>query len=461
ERIDSINGMDSFSGKAANEAKGYFNELHLTILESFRGLFDDLEENLKQHIQTFATEVDSSDSAVIESNYLEDVKEDINEIYEDLEKQDEIFHDTIENVADITSATSPDFSEVNEWKRKSVEKIKELDEDLASFTSKGDETDVKEIMNHIETVMNNAKTSEGKARFADFKGASAMKDLKKLMEYNNTNEVAHIEEITSNMYGESENGDGVKENEQLKQYINENVLTSEATINHEIEVVSEYLVKEQSSNGGYIDHHDENDVYVKLISYLLILNNYKAAINDAKENIDLDYSETDPLQARVESFESGFIDSDLEDEDSEDEAFRFYADSGITIHHYQGEDALMNRDEFLNRSWPEDKDLVYHNESQVEFFRGESAGKQLGYKQQLEDQETVDAANGQAVVQAIYSASTSATVGTMTSMTGVRKEASDVQKRIDLTDLKEASDDFGLDILLNHREPLGEAKTTD
>src|SRR5699024_4679766 len=135
ERIHSINGMDSFSGKAANEAKGYFNELHLTILESFRGLFDDLEENLKQHIQTFATEVDSSDSAVIESNYLEDVKEDINEIYEDLEKQDEIFHDTIEDVADITSATSPDFSEVNEWKRKSVEKIKELDEDLVSFTS--------------------------------------------------------------------------------------------------------------------------------------------------------------------------------------------------------------------------------------------------------------------------------------------------------------------------------------
>src|SRR5699024_11168326 len=173
-----------FSGKAANEAKGYFNELHLTILESFRGLLDDLEENLKQHIQTFATVVDSSDSAVIESNYLEDVKEDINEIYEDLEKQDEIFHDTIEDVADITSATSPDFSEVNEWKRKSVEKIKELDEDLVSFTSTDDETDVKEIMNQIETVMNNAKAIEGKARFADFKGASDNSELAKLIAYN-------------------------------------------------------------------------------------------------------------------------------------------------------------------------------------------------------------------------------------------------------------------------------------
>src|SRR5699024_1160030 len=184
EHIDSINNMESFSGKAAKEAKGYFNEMHLTILESFRGLFDDLDENMKQHLQTFATEVDSSDSTVIESNYLQDVKEDINEIYEDLEKKDEIFHDTIEDVADITSATSPDFSEVNEWKRKSVEKIKELDEDIVSFTSTDDETDVKEIMNQIETVMNNAKTSEGKARFVDFKGASDNSELKKLMEYN-------------------------------------------------------------------------------------------------------------------------------------------------------------------------------------------------------------------------------------------------------------------------------------
>src|SRR5699024_10433880 len=184
EHIDSINDMDSFSGEAAKEAKGYFNELHLTILESFRGLFDDLDENLKQHLQTFESEVDSSDTAVIESDYLQDVREDINEVYEELENEDESIHETIEDVADSTSATSPDFSEVNEWKRKSVEKIKELDEDLVSFTSTDDEIDVKETMNHIETVMNNAKTSEGKARFADFKGAADNSELAKLMAYN-------------------------------------------------------------------------------------------------------------------------------------------------------------------------------------------------------------------------------------------------------------------------------------
>lgn len=41
----------------------------MTVLESFRGLFEDLNENLNQHLKTFASEVDSSASTVIESNY--------------------------------------------------------------------------------------------------------------------------------------------------------------------------------------------------------------------------------------------------------------------------------------------------------------------------------------------------------------------------------------------------------
>lgn len=184
ESIETINSMSSFSGKAAKEAKNYFEELHGTILESFKGLFDDLEENLKQHIQTFESNVDSSDSAVIQHNYLKEVQEEINDVFEDLEKQDEIIHHTIQEVADIASATPPPFSDVNEWKGKADKKIKELNEDLDAFTGEGDETDVKAIMEEIEAAMGNAKASEGKARFADFEGASQMKELAKLQDYN-------------------------------------------------------------------------------------------------------------------------------------------------------------------------------------------------------------------------------------------------------------------------------------
>lgn len=184
ESIETINGMNSFSGKAAKEAKQYFGELHGTILESFKGLFDDLEENLQQHIQTFESNVDPSDSTIIQSDYLQEVKEEINEVFEDLKEQDESIHDTIKDVSDISSATPPSFLDVDEWKSKTDRKIKELNEDLDAFTGEGDETDVKATMNQIEKAMNNAKANEGKARFADFEGASKMIELKKLQDYN-------------------------------------------------------------------------------------------------------------------------------------------------------------------------------------------------------------------------------------------------------------------------------------
>ncbi|WP_373895115.1 T7SS effector LXG polymorphic toxin [Virgibacillus sp. CBA3643] len=184
ESIEAINGMGSFSGKAAKEAKQYFGELHITILESFKGLFDDLEANLEQHMEVFRSGVDVSESAVIKSTYLQDVQEDINEVFDDLEKQDEIIHDTIQEVSDISSASPPSFSDVAEYKKKTIKKLKEVDEDLASFNNKGDETDVKAIMSQIETAMSNAKVSEGKARFADFEGASQGSVLAELKGYN-------------------------------------------------------------------------------------------------------------------------------------------------------------------------------------------------------------------------------------------------------------------------------------
>src|SRR5699024_2970123 len=176
-------------------SKRYFSDFHLTILESFKGLFDDLENNLQQHIQTFESNVDESDSAVIQSDYLQDVKEDINEIFEDLEKQDEIIHDTIKDVSDISSATPPSFSDVSEWKNKATKQLKELDEALDSFTSESNETNVKTIINQVESAMNKAKTSEGKARFANFEGVTQNSELMKLKDFNEDKKIEEEEKI--------------------------------------------------------------------------------------------------------------------------------------------------------------------------------------------------------------------------------------------------------------------------
>src|SRR5699024_9376734 len=76
EKIEQVNNMKSCSGKAAKSAKQYFGEMHLTVFASFKGLFEDVEEDLQQHIETFASMVDTSVSAVISSDYLQDVIED-------------------------------------------------------------------------------------------------------------------------------------------------------------------------------------------------------------------------------------------------------------------------------------------------------------------------------------------------------------------------------------------------
>lgn len=73
---------------------------------------------------------------------------------------------------------------MNEWEKKAVKETKELEADIHSFTSAGNETDVQAIMQQIETVMNKAKGSTGEARFEGFEGVSSIKTLRKLTDYN-------------------------------------------------------------------------------------------------------------------------------------------------------------------------------------------------------------------------------------------------------------------------------------
>jgi len=176
--------MESFSGKAAKEAKGYFNDLHKTILESFNGLFTDLDNNLKKHLDEFGSSVDSSDSAIIQSDYLKDTEEDVSDDYEELSEKHDTVNEIIDSVADISSATAPSFSKVTSNAEEAVKVITDLEEKLDSFTSTGDASQTKDLLHQIEVTMKNAKTNDGTARFMDYKGDSKNVGLAKLKDYN-------------------------------------------------------------------------------------------------------------------------------------------------------------------------------------------------------------------------------------------------------------------------------------
>lgn len=180
--LGTINGMECFSGKAAKQAKQYFSDAHLTLLSSFHQLFDNLSERVEQHIQSFEQEVDSEEDARIKSSYLEEISEDIKETYKELKEHNEEIGEIIEEVTDISSARPPDFSDVSEYYHKTRDKLKDVADDLNSFSGKKQDDSAENLIHHIETTMNRAQTQEGKARFSDYVDGVALEGLPFLKE---------------------------------------------------------------------------------------------------------------------------------------------------------------------------------------------------------------------------------------------------------------------------------------
>ncbi len=398
--IETVNGMKSFSGKAADAAKGYFTDVHLTLLESFGNLFEDLQTNVDQHMKTFRFKVDGNDNAIIRSNYLKEIKKEMQDVYEKLVDEEENIHETIQEVTDISSATSPSFSDVKEWKDNSIEKIQEVNEDLESFTSTGDEEDVDEIMHQIEVVMDSVQTNNGQARFANFSGISMIKELEQLNAYNqlraeDSDKV--VEEISQKlMNGEALNSEEreilyqhiqaeltledrkhmtdlalrIDNEEEFKNYVNEKVLYSEANLEDEIMLLEKYLY---TGNERPEDLPGKVEDRAKLRSYLDILKNYQVAIYEVKEKEDLDWShhsKDDPLLARVEF---------IRYEPKLDSKANNYGhmESEITIDYHQDlrENGEKTREDYLN-GWAATGRANY---SEVEYYMGaEAVGAVIG-----------------------------------------------------------------------------------
>src|SRR5699024_12420764 len=102
----------------------YFSDIHFTLLSTFSKLFDDLYNQLNVHIDTFESSVDSGGNARIQSYYLEDVKEDIQDVYDDLRDEQQSIDEVIEAITDIRSVSKLHFANVDEVKGDKLGSIK-------------------------------------------------------------------------------------------------------------------------------------------------------------------------------------------------------------------------------------------------------------------------------------------------------------------------------------------------
>lgn len=162
-KINQIYQMDTFRGKTAGSIKTYLSEFHLKTLDSFQELLAALQLNMDEHIQAFQSDVDSSEYAIIKSNYLAVQEEKVDKDYGQLKETSSKVDSIIDSVSDISSSTSPSFQSVTNVHKEIIDGIHELEEDLIRFNqSKKRDTLVRDTINNIESLIHkmNGKTSD-------------------------------------------------------------------------------------------------------------------------------------------------------------------------------------------------------------------------------------------------------------------------------------------------------------
>lgn len=169
ENMMVVGEMDSFDGKTAKAAKGYLNEFHHPVIATFERLFESLEENLKSHVEYFQSDVDESDTALIESGYLNEhalvIQLDYLEVTQSFDRVKNILH----SITDISSVSAPALTKVDESVIEVREAIQKLDLNLSTFTKSGESNDskTKDIIDYIELTLKKATKVSGETRYSE------------------------------------------------------------------------------------------------------------------------------------------------------------------------------------------------------------------------------------------------------------------------------------------------------
>ncbi len=171
-KINSVINMDSFKGESADKAKECLNSFHIEMLGNFENLMIDLLDNVDNHISEFLAEVDSSEDAIIKSNYLDEQDDLIQEEFMNFSRLSSEVKQTINGVSDISSVTPPSFSDAVDEKAQVAKTIIDLDSDLTSFVSTGKDriNSIGDLLSNINSLLNDSKnqSAEGELQISKF-----------------------------------------------------------------------------------------------------------------------------------------------------------------------------------------------------------------------------------------------------------------------------------------------------
>src|SRR5699024_7681662 len=359
--IDDMINMDEFSGAAANSAKGYFENVHKTTVLAFQQLMIEIDKNLKNHINTFHSDVDTSEKAKVDKHYLEEVKEAIEIPFESLVETNEEVTRTIDDVADLVSVTKPNISLPQSDKDSIVELIEELIASLETYTTLSNER-VKEMIHHVKALMKEIQSYKGEERFKKVDKNELVDPIREIMMDEGGIFETLLEKVANNeprtpkeqslLYYIFQNvvlTDGTKEEinditdymtgeniDKVKDRLNEKVVCCRGTLEREIAIIEAYLYLGGGMKPGQTEILSEDRA--KLEAYLMLLKNYENTMGDNTVIIvdRLEYESERTIDGKKTGVQGHFIFSALQTAE------------------YDVDESLMNEQQF--RDWRFDPD---------------------------------------------------------------------------------------------------------
>ncbi|WP_053217783.1 T7SS effector LXG polymorphic toxin [Virgibacillus senegalensis] len=170
KNIDQIIHMNQFQGEAADAAKEYFQILHMTLLQAFRGLFEQIETNISRHLQDFHLEVDSSHHAIIHQSYLDEKETDLRQSSKRFEQLQIDVKQILNSVSDLSSARVPTALYTLEDKEASLRVITRLSQCLEGYdkSHKSDQKQIESVLQEISSLMRKVSNKTGNQSKASF-----------------------------------------------------------------------------------------------------------------------------------------------------------------------------------------------------------------------------------------------------------------------------------------------------
>ncbi|EJR80016.1 hypothetical protein IK7_03575 [Bacillus cereus VD156] len=161
-KIDDLNQLNSFQGKAADEIKRYFSRVHGTTIAGFQIAAEELKNEFQKAIESFNSTVDSDSDTKIYGNYLDNVKKKINGYSNEFDRSNEEAKQTISTIADIVPTQYPSSSGISEGIQKSQKEISDTLEKLETYNSQQNELQhFNEMLSSLDKGMKEIQAANG------------------------------------------------------------------------------------------------------------------------------------------------------------------------------------------------------------------------------------------------------------------------------------------------------------